>query len=297
MPEALPRSTRDPNLEEMPDFDSETFKAVFNPLVTEENTLESIIQKAKDAWTLDHQKRLEDWRRQQEEDDEAARQLAEQLAAEEAETRRAREEAAALEKAERDKKKPKVKAFVADKPVGTVSLPRVSPYALGKVKSLDYVELHHFTEEGRAEAKHQDKTTSESTLALAHEDGKVFLTPAAAHKPSTKVTPDELLSWRQMSIAKTGLLTLMKKEGWPQPHVVTLAQFFLELDSHPLRSEPGGEEALLTYQSDVHREWHDQLKSTDDEVQPFDISIINEERLHTIYDTLLSRKKAKAIDR
>ena len=57
MPENVPLITRDPNLEEMPDFDSETFKAAFNPLVTEENTLESIVQKAKDAWSADHQKR------------------------------------------------------------------------------------------------------------------------------------------------------------------------------------------------------------------------------------------------
>ncbi|RXW17523.1 hypothetical protein EST38_g8334 [Candolleomyces aberdarensis] len=293
----MPRITRDPNLEGMPDFDSDTFKAAFTPLVTEENTLESIVQKAKDAWSGDHQKRLEDWQRQQEEDEEAARQLAEQQEREEEEIQRAMEEAARLEKIERDKKKPKVKAFVADKPVATLSIPRVSPYAMGKVKSFDFVELHYFTDEGRAEAKYQDKTTSESTMALAHEDGKIFLTPAAAHKPSTKTVPDDMLTWRQMSIAKTGLLQCMKKEGWPQQHIVALGQFFLELDSHPLRSEPNGEEALLLYMSEVRREWHEQLKSTDDDIQPFDISVINAERLRSIYDTLLSRKKAKSIAR
>jgi hypothetical protein len=281
----------------MPDFDSDTFKMAFNPLVTEENTLESIIRKARDAWSEDHQARLVNWQRQQEEDEEAARHLAEEQEREEREIRRAQEEAARLEKLEKEKKKPKVKAFVTDKPVGTVSAPRVSPYAQAKVRALDYVEVHYFTDEGRAEAKYQDRTTSDATMALTQEDGKVFLTPAAAHKPSTKVVPDEQLTWRQMSIGKTGLLQVMKKEGWPQEHVIALAQFFLEIDSHRLRSEPNGEEALLLYAAEVRREWHEQLKSTDEDVQPFDISVINEERLRNIYDTLLSRKKAKSIER
>ncbi|KAF6744547.1 hypothetical protein DFP72DRAFT_1078396 [Ephemerocybe angulata] len=296
----MPRITRDPNLEEMPDFDAEEFQTTFQALATEDNTLEAITQRSKDAWTASHQKKLEAWQAQVAEDAEAERQLEEERAREEQEREAAKEESRRLEKAEKDKKKPKVKAFVANKLVNTFAAIRTSQYAINKVKSLEYIELWYWTPEGCADAATQDRTVSSTVLALTSEGGigQALFTPAAAHKVSTKVVADEKITWRDMSVAKTGLLQCMRgEENWPEEHVMALGSFFLELDHHELRRRDYGEEALLLYQAEVRREWHEQLRSTDDTVEPFDIGVINETRLMRIYDKLLSQKHAQGIAR
>ena len=126
----------------------------------------------------------------------------------------------------------------------------------------------------------------------------VLLTPAAAHKPSTKVIPDEKLTWRQMSIGKTSLLQHMEKEeGWPNEHVVAMGTFYVELDLHPMRRRPFGEDALMRYHAEVRRDWHEQLKSTNDNVEPFDISVINQGHLNAIYEVQLSDRQANCVAR
>ncbi|KAJ3516218.1 hypothetical protein NMY22_g14261 [Coprinellus aureogranulatus] len=132
----------------------------------------------------------------------------------------------------------------------------------------------------------------------AQGEDRLLLAPASAHKPSTKAVQDEQLSWRQVSIAKAGLIQAMTNEpNWPREHVTALATHFLELDNHDLRRVEHGEEALVVYSAEVRREWHEELKSTDDSVQPFDVGMINEERLQRVYNRTLSRKQASMLER
>lgn len=107
----MPRIQRDPTLDEMPDFESEEFTASFTALATAENTLEIIIQRAKDAWTAGHRKKVEEWERQVEADKEEERLLEEQQERDAEENRKALEELELQQKAEKDKKRPKVKDF------------------------------------------------------------------------------------------------------------------------------------------------------------------------------------------
>ena len=65
-------------------------------------------------------------------------------------------------------------------------------------------------------------------------DNLLLLRPMASHKSSNKVTPDEDLMWRQMSIAKTTLLHHMGRSGWPDQYIMALAEFYLNLKSHPM---------------------------------------------------------------
>ncbi|KAF6751570.1 hypothetical protein DFP72DRAFT_816323, partial [Ephemerocybe angulata] len=76
---------------------------------------------------------------------------------------------------------------------------------------------------------------------------------------------------------------------------MALSSFFLELDCHELRRRDYREEALLLCQAEVCREWHEQLRSTNDAVELFDIRIINETHLMRIYNKLLSQKHAQGI--
>ncbi|TEB23454.1 hypothetical protein FA13DRAFT_1766210 [Coprinellus micaceus] len=268
----MPRIEQDPNIEVIPNFDSEVFKAVFQPLVTEDKTLEDIIADTKKAWEEEHQRKVEQWEQQEELD--------------------------RMERAEREKKKPKLKAFVPHKVVATITAPRAPQYAINKLRNLDIPEMYYFTQEGCEEARLQDRTTSSSAMTLTQGEDGLMLTLAVAHKPSAKVIPDHLLSYRQMMIAKTGLLAAMSNElVWPRAVITALASLFLEMDNHSLRREVHGEEALVIYMVEVRREWHEQLKSADENVQPFNISVVNEERIQRIYRDILNTKQAAVIAR
>ncbi|TEB24447.1 hypothetical protein FA13DRAFT_1638658 [Coprinellus micaceus] len=282
----MPRIQRDPITEVMPNFDSDLFHAVFQPLVTEEKTLEDIIADTKKAWEEEHKRKVEQWEQQLEEERER----------EEEARRNAQEELDRLERAERDRKKPKLKAFVPQKLVTTTSIAQSPQYAVNKIRNLEVPEMWYFTKEGCEEGWLQDRMTSGSAMTLTQGEDGLVLTPAAAHKPSTKVIPDHRLSYRQKMIAKTGLLAAMMNElGWLREVINTLAGLFLEMDNHPLQRETHGEEALVIYMAEVHREWHEQLKSMDDDVQPFDISAVNEERVQRIYSSILNSKQASVI--
>ncbi|TEB24499.1 hypothetical protein FA13DRAFT_1777864 [Coprinellus micaceus] len=161
---------------------------------------------------------------------------------------------------------------------------RPGQYAVNKVKNLEPAEMWYWTVEGCEDAKQQDTSASSSAMTLAQGEHGLIFTPAAAHKPSPKVKADADLTYLQMMIAKAGLIQSMLKEpNWPNTHVNSFAGLFLIIDNHPLRRLPHGDEALVIYVAEARREWHDALKSTDDDVEAFDISMVNEERLARIH--------------
>ena len=171
-----------------------------------------------------------------------------------------------------------MKEFVANKPVGDTTQLCPSCYATHKLDEHDYVELYYFTLEGCMEAVKLDRTIAQDAFTFAKADNTLLLKPMALHKPSSKVIPDEDLTWRQMSIARFCLLHHMAQTGWPEPHVITLAEFYLNLESHPTRLQVDGDMVLLHYQAQVWCEWHEALRASSDE-PAFDISIINLKRV------------------
>ena len=62
------------------------------------------------------------------------------------------------EKKEKEKKKPKVKDFVTNKPVKDTTQLFPSHYAIQKLDEQEYIELYHFTLEGCTEALKIDHT-------------------------------------------------------------------------------------------------------------------------------------------
>ena len=203
----MPRITLDPSLEVRPDFTSEAFDAICTALATAEGIeKEAVAAQLADAWDADNNTRREAWADQVREDEAAAAEArlvheADQLR--ELEELRKEEEA---EKKEKEKKKPKLKEFVANKPVGDTTQLRPSRYAIHKLDERDYVELYYFTLEGCTEAVKLDRTIAQDAFTFAKADETLLLKPMASHKPSSKVIPDEDLTWRQMSIARTCLL-------------------------------------------------------------------------------------------
>ncbi|KAF8961729.1 hypothetical protein BDZ97DRAFT_1905448 [Flammula alnicola] len=175
------------------------------------------------------------------------------------------------------KKKAKLRPFQANKPVATESTPRPSRFAIHKLEEHEYVELHYFTPEACVEAEKYDQTISQDSFMITKVDETMAFKPMAAHKASSKIVSDENLSWKQMTLAKNTMLAKMAKTGWPESYVFALATFYLHLENHRLRTKENGEAALLKYQAQVRREWHDALRNTTSDEPVFDISIINEQ--------------------
>ncbi|TEB24862.1 hypothetical protein FA13DRAFT_1738874 [Coprinellus micaceus] len=285
----MPRITRDPTAEAMPDFESDAFSQLFTPLATAEKPLEDIIADAKSAWEEQHRRRVEQWEEQVRADKEAQEHEDAEKEAEIEEQRRAQEEAERLERAEKEKKRPKVRPIALERSIDTTpSVMNPSQYAVNKVRNLEPAEIWYWTVEGCEDAKNQDTSASSSAMTLAQGEHGLIFTPAAAHKPSPKVKADANLTYSQMMIGKAGLIQSMLKEpNWPSPHVNSFARLFLVVDNHPLRRLPHGEDALVTYVAEARKEWHDALKSTDDTQEAFNISILNEERLNRIHTAIL----------
>lgn len=289
----MPRILLDPRLEECPDFASAPFEAVRNIIVAAQQvTAEQAAQTLTDAWTEAHDTRIAAWDQQLQED----RELQEQeRRAREEEEERQRQEKAQEEEAERrekEKKKPKLNTFVAKQAISDSIQPRPASYAIKKLEDFEYVELWYFTEEGCLEATRSNRTVAEDTFGISKVDDIVALRPISAFKALNKVVQDVHLDWRQMTMAKNGLLHAMSKAGWPQTHILALAEFFLNLDCHSFRRRPQGEQILLTYQARVRREWHDALKSPD---PAFDISVINDTLVRSIGEEIWDTRKAEGV--
>lgn len=294
----MSRMTRDPTTDEMPDFGSDEYRAFLQPLVTEDNPIDAVVQNAKDIWQEAHRKKVEAWDRQTAEDAEQERLLQEERDREEEEARRAREQKKQQEREDREKKKPKVKAFVPNKKVRTVATKRLAPYAENKLKAAEWYELWYHTEAGSADAADADRSVSQSAVTFTYDSGQMQLAPAAAHKPSTKAVPDARLSWRDMDMGATDMVERMDREpNWPREHVEALGAFFMELRAHRLRREQFGEQALVQYAAEVRKDWMDEVRSDQEDVEPFDIAVINEERLNDVYRAILNRQQVLGMER
>ncbi|OBZ73017.1 hypothetical protein A0H81_06635 [Grifola frondosa] len=238
----MPRLVNNPNLEELPDFASEDFDAV---RARWDNPGEAV-QALTDSWQLQHAKRVQQWEQQILEDQQAAEEVERQRLEDE---ERVREEEAAVEaeKREAEKKRPKAPDFDATLLRQTGSL------------------------EGRDEATDGHQASAEEAFGLAKTEHGLALRPLAAFRPSRKVIPDSQLTWRQMTMAKTSLLSEMEKAQWPERHVEALVLFFYGIENSDLRMKPYGEAALIKYQARVRKEWHDSMKHG----PGFNISIMN----------------------
>lgn len=198
---------------------------------------------------------------------------------------------------EDDKKKNKLRDFAEHSAVRTTpAVGRPSKYALKKLADFEYVELYYFTVNACKEAAECERSMADDTFTLSKVDDTIALRLINAHKPSTKTVPDARLTWNDISIAKTKLLQCMQDAKWPPKFLMSLAGFYVNLDSHPIREEEGGEQAIIQYQSEVRREWIDAITGNGPQ-EPFDISSINDERLRRIAAKILYQRQLNAVQR
>ena len=70
------------------------------------------------------------------------------------------------EQKEQEKKGPKINDFDNNKMVGDFILPRLSQFAIGKLKSFSFIELWYFTEEGCSEAQESSRTLPDDAYSI-----------------------------------------------------------------------------------------------------------------------------------
>ena len=121
-----------------------------------------------------------------------------------------------------------------------------------------------------------DLNSPDNTFGLIHTDKGIALQSIMASSTSSKAVNDEKLSWEQLTKGKTRLIGCMSSCGWSRHEVRQLANFFLNLDVHPIRSQQYGPQAILCYQEEVRRNWTQSLKSGG---EPYSIASINNELL------------------
>lgn len=278
----------DPSLETAPDFLSADYNNIRAALHGQRSVSDAdIVTELTALWTLLQGPRQAAWDRQvlAEKATEDARILAEVNTATAAAT------LIIQEKADAEKKRPKVGDFVVGVAVPDVIRDNPSQYALHKLLNRDIVELWYFTPEGRKEAALTAKTISKDTFSLARTDNALSLRASTSHCPSPKVMQDRNLLWTQMTLGKNKMLECMLACGWPAKHIRSLKSFFYGLDCHVIRDQDMGDEALLLYQECMHAQWHLNLKRD----RGWDISCLSVTLLQWIHTELVQREAASLI--
>ncbi|THH08017.1 hypothetical protein EW146_g9122 [Bondarzewia mesenterica] len=152
------------------------------------------------------------------------------------------------------------------KPVPDYISPPPSSFAIEKLDKGEYVELYYFTKEGIEEANNRNMGMG--------------------------IKNDNELTWEQYDHAWLILYQRVMIAGWPEAHVSSLLHFFSEINSHRYRARlPYGPRALLMYQATVRRAWHDELARG----RGFNISLINEKLLGSIYSDIIWGEQAEAV--
>lgn len=280
----------DPNLAIRPDFASQEHEASRRQLVEEglsnENAARTLAalwtlanNAEKDRWALKQRRLLEARQREEEEEEERQQQ------------RKEEEETARLE--ERKKNKTKYAPIVRGKvPSDPTILP--AQYAIRKMKSGDYCELHYFTNRGLEDAKLSNLIAEpEAMVMLPAADGLHSWIPAAAVKDpkAAPVVKDENLSWEEFNEAAPRMITMMKLYDWPNDRTDMHIQFWSALQTHRWRHAPDQlkQRALLLYQSQQRRRWHQTIGTA----QGWSLEDLNQDLIFEAREELFNEKREK----
>ena len=225
------------------------------------------------AWNDEHDQRVDAWNREHKaKAQENECQRLERREAEE-EQRRIKEAEIERERKEAEKKKPKINDFNENRPPPGVIALQPSQYALQKLVTYDYVELWYFSPEGCTDASHNYKSHADDAFGITSSNDVLTLRPVASIKASHFARADHDLNFSELLQAKNTLLQLMKP-SWPSKHVNALAEFFWNLENHPIRHNENDDRIALLYASRIRRQWHDDLKINNGSA--FNIALISE---------------------
>ena len=282
----------DPSLEVRPDFESNAYRAVCEALMLVHNEeVATAIERLSTAWEDDHHARVEAWNLQREVEDQEAECIHQERRQREEEQRQLEEAEAEKERRDAEKKKPKINDFNENRPPPSIIVPRPSQYALQKILTFDFIELWYFSPEGCSEASQVNKSQADDTLGITNANDVLTLCPIASIRASRNACADHELAFGEFMQAKNSFLYHIKEAPWPPKHVDALAEFFWNLENHPMCVSENGDLIALHYASRIRRCWHDDLKNNTGSA--FNISLISDTLMNNIAFKLNSNIQAK----
>ena len=92
-------------------------------------------------------------------------------------------------------KVPKDNDFDESKMVADHIIPHPSQFTIGKLKSISFVELWYFTDEGCAEAQISSRAQLDDTYGLTKVDDLITLKPVTSFKASCNIVLYADLTW------------------------------------------------------------------------------------------------------
>lgn len=176
-------------------------------------------------------------------------------------------------------------------------LPDPSDYAIRKLRNQDFVELWYFSPKGCVEAARSGNVVDAESFSLTQVDNTIHLRPSRTTLQPKDVVPDHLLSWTEMTVAKNNMIDHMQKCDWDEATVNSFMLFYIALDTHTIRPKEYGDRALLKYQAEVRKEWHNEAarQRSNPEHPVFDISVINEDRLEAIREEIYQELRDRSL--
>lgn len=258
------RMTVNPSLLQCPNFALPVFAAARNALINDDTNQQQAIDRLRDQWTVFNIGERALWQQQveadelqlqaqrQEEDNDRALQLA------------AAQQAKEAEKAEERKTNHFKYLPFPDRPIPATPMFLPSPFATRKIAKGLYCELWYFTNDGLLHARKESRSVDDESMSLAaRPDGSYSWIPTAASRDSSSVKDDRHLSWEEFSIAVPRIITAMEAASWPEDRVGMFVTFWGSLQTHEYRSsmDPLDQRALLLYQDEQRRLWHNTLEN------------------------------------
>lgn len=145
---------------------------------------------------------------------------------------------------------------------------RAHPFAAERLRQRKYVGLYYFTRAGLAEAAKLPSSDA-AGMFLDPDSG----TLRSGIKESKNFRPDSELTWEEWTYAKSGFISAMEDSKWPQPYLDMYQQFFVNLESDPIRrSDPVlGDKVLIDYLHHARKEFHAHIEAK----LPCDLSVIS----------------------
>ncbi|KAI6138053.1 hypothetical protein BKA82DRAFT_161910 [Pisolithus tinctorius] len=265
----------DPNLEECPNFKLAAFHKIHETMMaTLDINLEQAIARLCTAWDNNHQCREEE-----------AQQRENQHRQDPDPVPRPDKEGQNNKHHDTEHKKPQMADFTIGRPPPSILVNRPSQYATNKLTSCNYVKLWYFSLEGCNNVAKHARSNADDAFRISSTNDLLTLRPVASVKASQNAhavgnDTDHNLNFSEFLQARVSFLHHIKMVPWPEKHINALTMFFWNLKSHPQCSTTNSNAIVLSYTSQVHCQWHDELKANNSHV--FDISIINDMLMNSI---------------
>ncbi|KAG2098270.1 uncharacterized protein F5147DRAFT_656154 [Suillus discolor] len=219
----MPLQMENPNHAVVPNFQSPEYEEARAQLVNEAINDQQAATILANLWCIQNHMDKHQWAARLEGEAREAEAEHREATEEEAQCQlalKAEQEAAIQEKHKKNKSKyAPIKNIDVNVPSNPIILP--CQYAIWKMKSGKYCELFYFTNSGLEEASRSTFTADEDTLIMMPtSDGLHKWIPAsAARDPKAQVIKDKNLTWEQFNESAPHMITLMKKNDWPDDRV------------------------------------------------------------------------------